>query len=104
MSSYSSLSALHPHDAYLLHQATLRAVAMAGTSDEAGRHDLTDAVFFVAESGYARKLDGTLDPDALAEAAVTRFRNFASQQPIFRAPSQRRKYGIEKPFRTAKSA
>lgn len=81
VSSYSSLSPIQPHDVYVLHEATLKAAVRSSTLDEADRHGLADAVFEVALSGYARSLDGTLDPDALAEAAVVRFRSGIMARP-----------------------
>ena len=69
--------AVCPEEALSLWTATRWAIAKLGDSAtrEVDRDRVAEAVLAVARFGYARSDDGHFDDVALAEAALTRFRN-----------------------------
>ncbi|WP_158807294.1 hypothetical protein [Beijerinckia sp. L45] len=77
MTHYDFPRVLQPNEAAALRLASLKAVRALGGREqlgEKGREQLVTAMMLVARSGYARAVDGSIDPDMLAEAAVARFR------------------------------
>ena len=77
-----SSNVLQPGEASILHDATQKAIDKASATRELSEEDrqrLAGDVIQVAKSGFSRALDGLLDPDALADAAVARFLSFKSE-------------------------
>jgi len=69
--------ALQPEDAESLHAATQRAIKALGeiACGDRARERVANAVLRVACSGYGKSIRGRIDTDAVAEAAVMRFKN-----------------------------
>ena len=73
---------IRPEDGNALQRATQGAERLlpdAVPMSRGERERLAEAVVWIARSGYARRLDGALDEEALSQAAAARLRSIARQ-------------------------
>lgn len=70
-----------PEDAIFMREAVGRACERIGRPTASEREDVAACVHSIAQAGFARYSDGTIDVGALAEAALLRFWSARGRKP-----------------------